>query len=529
MASPFSWTDTLQIAFGSCLPCIKPAADSGEGSSSLQQNNDPTANRIPRARHDELQGLLLDPETDGEAETMSLHSNPGRSRRGKNKKRKARRLNNNGSNHPRSITLFGYSLFGAPVAGVQLPDDGEDALYGDSRPRPRHDSQNSLAPSTILTAHSSSTFDSDAAPLESAAIDALSTPAAIAAAAQQAAEAEAQRQKEKEERRQRRREKKEMKRLAEALALEGYNAGGDDGEFEGFQGSGGGLSKSASGYPRIPKSMRMGGTTASDSGSGSGFSGSAREGFGPFVGASTVQKMVASNLDDEDDDAADLDGGLYANKGRQEGPTSNGSDSRSRTSASVSERDRDRDRAAHQFPDPRNVLARVHHSHSQSLSQSSSSRLNSPPPLQAQFEPQPQPQADPSIAGTRPRSKSKSSRSKSANKSHSSSAKSSTTASQSPSIPSPLSSNFPTTVQHIVSPSTVEQGQGFFDLEDELPQLHQAITSVKTSNEFPSARIGGGGFPVTGFGNGTSGNRTRDFGAFLASRGNDDHGDADGL
>ncbi|KAF9547189.1 hypothetical protein CPC08DRAFT_745217 [Agrocybe pediades] len=428
MASPFSWTDTLRIAFSSCLPCIKPSADSGEGSSSLQQNHDPTANRIPRARHDELQGLLLDPETDGEAETMSLHSNPGRSRRGKNKKRKSRRLNNNGSNDPRSITLFGYSLFGAPVAGVQLPDDGEDALYGDSRPRPRHDSQNSLAPSTILTAHSSSTFDSDAAPLESAAIDALSTPAAIAAAAQQAAEAEAQRQKEKEERRQRRREKKEMKRLAEALALEGHNAGGDDGEFEGFQGT-------------------------------------------------ARQRLSARGIEIETE------------------PHTN-----SPTPAMCS--------LAYTTRTPNLYL---YH-----------------PP---QFQPQPQPQQQPdlSITGTRPRSKSKSSRSKSANKSHSSSAKSSTTASQSPSIPSPLSSNFPTAVQHIVSPSTVEQGQGFFDLEDELPQPHQAITSIKASKEFPSTRIGGGGFPMTGFGNGTNGNRTRDFGAFLASRDNDNHGDADGL
>jgi len=513
MASTFSWTDTLQIAFSSCLPCIKPAADNGEVSSPSQQNLDPTANRIPRARHDELQGLLMDPDTDGEAETMSLHSNPGNSRRGKNKKRKSKRLNNNGSNNPRSITLFGYSLFGVPVGGgVQLPDDGEDALYANSRHRPRQDS---LAPSTILTTHSSSTFDSDAAPLESAVIDALSSPTAVAAAAQASAEVEAQRQKEKEERRQRRREKKEMKRLAEALALE---RGGDDGEFEGFQGSGD-LSRSTSGYPRIPNSMRAGGTTASDSGSGS-----AKDGYGHFVSA---PKAPRQNMDDEDDDAADLDGGLYASKARHDGQTNNGSDSRSRTSASVSERDRERDRAAHHFPDPRNVLARVHHSHSHSLSQSSSSRLNSP--LQAHFQPQPQSQGDLAIADLRPRSKSKSSRSKSANKSHSSSAKSSTTASESPSIPSPLSPNFPAGIQQVVSPSTIEQGQGFFDLEEEeLPQP-QGMSPVKPTAEFPSTRIGGGSFPITGFGNPTGGSRTRDLGAFLASRGDDDHSAVDGL
>jgi hypothetical protein len=98
---------------------------------------------------------------------------------------------------------------------------------------------------------------------------------------------------------------------------------------------------------------------------------------------------------------------------------------------------------------------------------------------------------------------------------HSSTKSRSNTSSQSPSLPSPSSPAFGEA--QIVSPSTVEQGQGFFDLEDEPP--------VREGG-FPG-RIGApaGGFPMTGFagtGNSGGGKRSRDFGAFLARRGDDD-------
>ena len=101
----------------------------------------------------------------------------------------------------------------------------------------------------------------------------------------------------------------------------------------------------------------------------------------------------------------------------------------------------------------------------------------------------------------------------------------SNTSSQSPSLPSPSSPTF--SEAHIVSPTTVEQGQGFFNLEDELPVREGE--RIRAS-EFPVRRIGGGSFPMTGFagtGNvGGGGKRSRDFGAFLARRGDEEEGRA---
>ncbi|CAA7257375.1 unnamed protein product [Cyclocybe aegerita] len=470
MATPFSWSDTVQIALGSCLPCLRPTS----GHDEHQQQYNPAINRIPRARPDELQGLLADPDTDTEAERMSLHSNPGRSRN--KKKRRTKKTSNN----PRRITLFGYDLFGRPAPPpIQLPNDSEDALY------PRRTS-GALTPTTIVTNHSTaSTFDSDAAPLDADVIAALSSPAsaaaAIEAAAQASAEAEAQRLKEKEERRQRRREKRELKKLAETFAREGIV--GDGEQFEGFQGSGG---------QAPPKMTRPG--SDSGSGSGSGFSGSARR----FVAVPPPQPAPIPAppmvLENDDDDAADLDGGLYT-RSAPRGNSNGGSDSRSRTSASMSDR-------AHQLPDPRNVLA-----HLQSQSQT---RLRSP--SQSTFQP------PPSLDTTRKKKKSKSS----------SKSRSSATTSQSPSIASPVSSAFPGMPHEIVSPSTIEQGQGFFDLDDELPVRRSPATP-----DFPSTRIGGapaGGFPITGFGGVAGAKRSKDFGAFLATRGDNHNDDAiDGL
>lgn len=438
MASSFSWSDTVKIAFVSCLPCLRPDAD--EHTEHEYQPHNPTLNRIPRARPDELQGLLVDADTDVDAETLSLHSNPGRARRN-NKKKRTKKYNN-----PRRITFFGYNLFGRPI---KLPDE-DDALY--------HRDDESLTPSTAITAHSTSTLDSDAAPLDSDTIAALSS-SNIAAAVQASAEIEAQ-LKEKEERRKRRQEKKEFKRLAESMAAQGVIGDGD--VFEGFQGSGGFMA------PPLHKD-RPRTVPGSDSGSGSAFSGSAHEEYGRFVAA--PGQHVPQPEDDHDD--ADLDGGVYTHKKRTSKGSHGGSDSRSRTSTSTA------DRGPHQVP------------------------YNGPAQLQA------------------PSSQLQLGRKKKSSRTSATTGSSAT--SQSPSLPSPISLNIPNA---IVSPSTVEHGQGFFDAEDSAgPSIPDDVK--KPVGEFPTPRLGGD-FPITGFRGltGLDAKRTGDLGAFLARRGDEDKIDA---
>lgn len=436
MTSPFSWSDTVKIAFFSCLPCLKHSDGPDEQEDHL---HNPAINRIPRARPDELQGLLADVDTDMDTETLSLHYNPGRARR--NKKKKLSKKHNN----PRRITFFGYHLFGRPVPPVQLPDE-DHALY--------YREDGSLTPNTVITAHSASTFDSDAAPLDSNTIAALSS-SNVTTAAQASADIEAQRLKEKEERRQRRREKKELKRLAESLAAQGIVGDGD--EFEGFQGSGGFMAPPLrKGYPRIPNAIYPG----SDSGSGSAFSGSVQEEYGRFVAAPGPQP-------EDDHDDADLDGRVYGHKSHRDKSSHGGSDSRRMASTSTS------DPGLHQVP------------------------FNGVAQMQASSA---QPQSGRKKTSSR------------------TSATTTSTTSRSPSLPSPISPPF---FNGIVSPSTVEQGQGFFDTEDSVsPAIPNDVK--KRVGEFPTSRLGGGEFPMTGFGGLTGAKRTRDLGAFLARRGDED-------
>jgi hypothetical protein len=426
------------------MPCLRPVSSSD----SLQDNRrpistsgeerpepyNPAINRIPRARPDELQALLADSSDNERAETFSLHSNPGRGRRGGKRKSKSGR---NGK--PRRITLFGFDLFGRPP--IQLPDDDaeDDEVLLFRRHRSGSGSGSAPTPTTTLTTQ---TFDSDAAPLDVSTIQEITVSRAT-----EAAEVEAKRLKEKEERRQRRKARKEMKRLVEAGVV------GDGEDFEGFQGSGG------LALLKRPTGAGGGITTTSSSGSHS------REGFGRFVSAPPQAE--------EEDEEADLDGGLYTRKKSKGGSHSNGSsDSRNRTS-----------------------LSRT----------SASASDRAPKPIsQSTFPHQPLPA---------PKSK------------HSSQSRSrSNTSSQSPSLPSSPSSAAAFSEAQIVSPSTVEQGQGFFDLGDD--DYHQSNATAG----FPVGRIGGGGgggFPMTGFagvGNAGGGKRSRDFGAFLARRGEEEEG-----
>lgn len=186
----FSWSDGLRAALSPCLTCLKSREDSDNEDS---QNRNRGPDFVPRARADELEGLLADSD---DAETLSLHSNIGQG--GKRKKR-ARR--------GKTIKLFGFDLFGKPP--IHLPEDEDD----------------SLAPPRRTRTISSSTVDSDAAPLDPATIAQLSAARAAESVAQEEADRAA-----KEERRRRRRERKAQK-AALAAALER----GEGADFEGFQ------------------------------------------------------------------------------------------------------------------------------------------------------------------------------------------------------------------------------------------------------------------------------------------------------
>ncbi|KZT07905.1 uncharacterized protein LAESUDRAFT_87887 [Laetiporus sulphureus 93-53] len=282
----FSWSDSLHAALSSCFICFH-SSDSESGHDSAQNAHSTRNSALihtmppPRARPDELEGLLADSDS-ADAETLSLHSNPGERRR--RKRRRARK----------GIRLFGFDLFGRPP--IQLPetDDEEDNLLR-SRRRSR----------TV----SSSTLDSDASPLDPSVLD----EASVARLAAATAAAEEEQRRAREERRKLKKERKELKRLAQAMALDMHGAGEES--FQGFQGSGPG---------RVPYE-------ASDPTSGSGSASLAGshfiEEFGPFAQAEP----------EEPEDDADFGAEDYT-RAAPNAATAGGSasDSRSRTSASNS-------------------------------------------------------------------------------------------------------------------------------------------------------------------------------------------------
>jgi hypothetical protein len=188
----FSWSDAVKAAFAPCLSCLPNPT----------RNNEQSHNSTPRA---ELEGLLADiGETDNEAETLSLHSYFG------DRRRKQKRPMKN-------IKLFGYHVFGKPP--IQL--DGEDDLRGHSQ------SSLSSGVGRRKSTTSSSTLDSDAAPLDQSTIDQLS-----AAQLNERHSADDTERRRKEERRRRRQERKELNRATLALALDREHE-----EFEGFPGA----------------------------------------------------------------------------------------------------------------------------------------------------------------------------------------------------------------------------------------------------------------------------------------------------
>ncbi|KAJ2917921.1 hypothetical protein MD484_g2480, partial [Candolleomyces efflorescens] len=297
-----------------------------------------------------------------------------------------------------------------------------------------------------------------------------------------------------------------------------------------------------------------------------------------LVNSTVGGAVAASSKDDgEEEDAVDLDGSVYA--GPTRGPYPNGglnggSGSRSRSRTGSTSTGTGAGGGAQR--DLRIPVSRTGSAHGRNASVGGSShssghrRLGSGfsnelghglqhhhyplPPSPLSPNPPPAPAAafdplsgsDPLAAPPKKSKKSKSSsRSKSTTgsrtaKSHSSNA----STSQSTSLASPISPTFgPDSQAFVVSPSTVEQGLGFFDAEDFAPPTPPPVPSSPfVSSEFSKARPRGGssasGFPSTGFGmmggGGASrfGARTndRDAVAFLAKRGGDDgFGAADGL
>ncbi|KAI0258382.1 hypothetical protein BC834DRAFT_975201 [Gloeopeniophorella convolvens] len=244
----FSWSDSLRALAAPCLACLRPAS--------------PTHPDLANLLADSASGLTL-PSTD--AETLSLHSNPGTPRR-----QRAR--------FGKHIRLFGWDLFGRPP--IHLPDDDDDD--DDSAQRRRQHRPRALASSTTL--------DSDAAPLDSAAIQSRATAHAEEEAARAA-------------RRARRRSRRETKRAALALALERGALESGEAEFEGFPGSGSG------GGARVPP---------------------------PYAPGPYRDYADGGGEADEEEDG-DFGAGAYTRRAPGGSDSGRGSDSRSRTSASLSQ------------------------------------------------------------------------------------------------------------------------------------------------------------------------------------------------
>lgn len=310
----FSWTDRLRATVNTCLPCFN---NPGSTSDSDAENEGLSSRQRSQRHYEELEGLLGDvADTDGDVETLSLHSNIGGAQQRRKKKKRAHK----------SIQLFGFNLFGRPP--IQLSDSEEDEPDDGSRRKRR---PGRLAIGQIASAHSSSSasaFDSDASPLDTVAISQLSPEDAAAHAARAAAEREAEEERrrvereEKEERRRRRQERRKLKRMAAALA-NGTTMSLDGEEFEGFQGSGSfrsPFSPSSLSFSQVsPPVPRAPG-----------------DDFGPYVSGSNPH---AVDEDPADGDEADFGGEAYVRKARSRGSDSSRSQSQSQTSASRSNAD----------------------------------------------------------------------------------------------------------------------------------------------------------------------------------------------
>ncbi|KAF9226178.1 hypothetical protein BS17DRAFT_776837 [Gyrodon lividus] len=278
----FSYTDNIRAAFASCLSCF--ARSQSPNSASNSNPSHPDGSRPTRPPSNDLEHLLRDTDSDA----LSLHSNFGTSHRRARRRRRPKF----------SLTLFGYTLFGRPPIYLSDDEDGDDGLGGRTR---------------ALATTSSSTLDSDAAPLDASTIERLSSPdhhAVVERERERQRFEEEEQARRKAERRARRHERKARERASALMALTGLAEGE---AFEGFQGS-------ESCLPPHPQELVR----------------------------TEMMNGEGSNSGDADD--ADLGGELYARKKKQSAVRSgSGSDSRSRTSASFSAGDAPRTRNSIQF------------------------------------------------------------------------------------------------------------------------------------------------------------------------------------
>jgi hypothetical protein len=434
----FSWSDSLRALTASCLGCLR----------SKNERND-------------LEDLLVDSgsATTADAETLSMHSNPG-----------ALAQRRRRSRFGKHIRLFGWDLFGRRQP-IRLPDDdeeeegeegeeegeeeevegggeeGEHRGQQDSR-RKRKGHRRRQPPPTI----SSSTFDSDAAPLDSAAI--------MSHAEEEAARAA---------RRAHRRERKERKRAALALALEHAAVLDGNDEFEGFPGSGDNRRRGDSALAR---------------------------GEVPSHPSHVLRDDGVVNVpyrdDDDDDEEGDFGAGEYAARRTPVSSDSGrGSDSRSRTSTSLS------GPLSTHSTQPYN-----HHYISQQQQQPSArptmhAHAHAPPP--------PPPPPPPPVRRTK---KDKSSRSSSSSKR----TRSSPSASQSPSIASPVAPQFSLTIGGGADASVPSR-----TAQELVDGINSKVPSPSPLHTAGLERLSSGGFPSPGLGGPRNGRR--DMGAFLANRG----------
>ncbi|KAH9954774.1 hypothetical protein BC827DRAFT_926849 [Russula dissimulans] len=447
----FSWSDSLRALTEPCLGCLR---------SSQSERND-------------LEDLLADSGSGitADAETLSLHSNPGILRRKRTR-------------FGKTIRLFGWDLFGRRPP-IRLPDDDDDeeeeeeednlnAAYeaGEGREQGKQQqagkkrSRRRPRPPPSATI-STGALDSDAAPLDSAAIVSHAT---------KHAEEEAERA----ARRAQRRERREAKRAALALAMERAAVLDADGEFEGFPGSGGRRgagNRTRTGAVPPPLFVRGDGsaTTGSSAGSGAGRGGK----DGGEVG----------DEDEDEDEEGDFGADAYVRRSGVSSDSGRGSDSLSRTSTSVSGQQQQR---SPPLP-PLAAAAAVAHS-------------GQAQPYNHHYISQ-QPSALSALRHSNSTStKNKSSRSSASRMS--SSSKRSRSSQSSSRLASP---NVPQFSDALGPPAPTptglpRQAQEFEDLPSNSPRLHTAAIE-RLSSGFPSPGLGG---PRNG---------KRDLGAFLANRG----------
>lgn len=301
----FSWGDTARAAVATCFACFPQWRQTPDEDDDEQRNNTPSI-----LRRDELESLLQNTEySDGEMDTdaVSLHSDVGNARRrprGASKRQKRRGRKSKGT-----IRLFGYDLFGRAVHA-----DDDASRFSDDDDEDEEERRRRIA------RLSSSTLDSDPAPVEDDTIARLSTGQIEVQRPQVDEEAEAAAKKAA------RKEKRRQRKLSSALLNTERTA-----EFEGFQGSGD-VVVEGGGAPFSPSSVLP-----------------PQDDFGAFQEARSPNSpsgvmgddfvQVSSRgviLEDEADMHADFDAVAYVRRNSTASRSDSGSGSRSHTSTSVS-------------------------------------------------------------------------------------------------------------------------------------------------------------------------------------------------